>query len=284
MRTNIFLRALGLGNRQESPARHIGHALLDEEDVGDISDFTFAGTELGHKAPLLSLLGRVVRRKRFILSVMFLIGMGISIYLYRAGLLSPEKLTTEIRQLGYFGPLLFILVYALMVATLLPTLPMNFVAGVVWGGALGALYTVAGASAGAILAFALSRYLFRQYLHEKFQHPAWSWMRRAAGQGGWQLVAFTRVNPVFPFGPINYFFGITGISFLQYSLVTVLAIIPPCLAISYLGASVGSVLIDSNTQALLRQATIAGGLIAILYFMRPLLMRKLSFDKKSDNK
>ena len=64
-----------------------------------------------------------------------------------------------------------------MVICMLPTLPLNLGAEFLWGTWWGMVYSVAGASAGALMGFLISRYLLRRWLEEKYQE-----IRRLARQ------------------------------------------------------------------------------------------------------
>ena len=60
---------------------------------------------------------------------------------------------------GQWGEsLLFVLAYAVAVTLLIPTLPLNLGAGVLWGAGWGSALSVAGATLGATLAFLLTRF------------------------------------------------------------------------------------------------------------------------------
>lgn len=52
---------------------------------------------------------------------------------------------------------------------------------------------------------------------------------------GWRFIAFTRLVPLFPFNLLNYAFGLTKISFTQYSLATYIFMLPGAIAYTYLG-------------------------------------------------
>lgn len=120
------------------------------------------------------------------------------------------------------------------------------------GSLLGGALTVLGASTGAVVAFIAARYLVADYLNARFSNPAWFWLREEIHSKGWKAVAFTRINPVFPFGPSSYFFGLTAIGFGNYFLTTVLSILPLSIAFAAVGHSIGSIVLEGDAYALLR--------------------------------
>ena len=55
------------------------------------------------------------------------------------------------------------------------------------------------------------------------------------------MVLLTRLAIVFPYGPLNYSFGLSGVRFRDYLIGTNIGTIPPILFVIYLGATAGKV-------------------------------------------
>jgi uncharacterized membrane protein YdjX (TVP38/TMEM64 family) len=60
---------------------------------------------------------------------------------------------------------------------------------------------------------------------------------RAVGEEGWRIVALTRLSPLFPFNLLNYFYGLTRVSFRGYVLASWVAMLPGTVLYVYLGAA-----------------------------------------------
>src|SRR4249919_2148560 len=54
-------------------------------------------------------------------------------------------------------------------------------------------------------------------------------------QGGWKFVAFARINPIIPTGPLNYLLGLTSLSNRGFLWATFVFLLPPSIAIAYIG-------------------------------------------------
>ncbi len=162
-----------------------------------------------------------------------------------------------------------------MVAALLPTMPLNLAAGFLWGAYVGTAYTVIGATSGALVAFVASRYLFRGRVGKILRGRAWRWLDDEIRHKGWRAVAFTRLNPIFPFGPLNWFFGISSISLGNYLWATAVCIIPPAFAISAIGSSVGSLVLTGEAEAMFQNVLLASAALTLLVIGRRLIARYL---------
>lgn len=262
-------------SRQKSPTSH-----STPDTVADAAAFEFErrAPSRAQRLSFLLLLARIVRRKRFWLLVVLLMGSILAAYGYRYGYLAPEQLMAFFRAHPIAAPAVFILVYALMVVLLVPTLPLNLGAGVIWGTAYGSLLTVIGFTSGALMAFLIARHLHISKIAQRFGGGAWVWLESVAKEAGWKAVAFTRINPVFPSGPVNYFFGLTTISLKTYYIATVVFVIPPTILFSAIGESMGSLVVNGETAGLIRQITIGGLAFALLVLARLYIKKKLNRD------
>lgn len=252
-------------------------SLSDPDTLADAAAFEFErrAPSRAQRLSFSSLLARIVRRKRFWLLVILLVGGILAAYAYRYGYLAPEQLMEFFRDYPIAAPAAFILVYALMVVLLVPTLPLNLGAGIIWGTAFGSLLTIIGFSSGALMAFLIARHLHINKITQRFGGGAWVWLESVAKEAGWKAVAFTRINPVFPSGPVNYFFGLTSISLKTYYIATVVFVIPPTILFSAIGESMGSLVINGEIAGLIRQITIGGLAFALLVLARLYIKKKL---------
>src|SRR5262249_38057404 len=97
---------------------------------------------------------------------------------------------------------------------------------------------------------------------------------------GWWFVAFARLNPIFPTGPLNYILGLTSISGLVYAWVTFVFLLPPSMAIAYVGEQLGTFVIGGAVPSALNTMLVISGavtLLALLIFGARLFMH-LRFD------
>lgn len=166
--------------------------------------------------------------------VLFLAGLILLIVLARASGLSqffePEKLRALFAGFGVAAPLIYIAFYTVAPALMLPGLPISIAGATVFGPVWGVVYTIIGASMGACVAFLIARYGAREWVERQMVGQRWKKLDAETAQNGWKAVAFTRLIPLFPFNLLNYAFGLTKISFVQYAVATFVFMLPGTIA------------------------------------------------------
>lgn len=177
---------------------------------------------------------RAIRRKQALRSLaMFTVLIGAIALVRTSGAgewLEQERLRSLIAAWGGWAPLIYMLVYALAPALFLPGLPITIAGGILFGPLWGVVYTITSATAGACLAFLVSRYLARDWVRSRLTSPRWRTLDREVEKHGWKVVAFTRLVPLFPFNLLNYALGLTGIRFSHYAVATFFCMLPACIA------------------------------------------------------
>jgi uncharacterized membrane protein YdjX (TVP38/TMEM64 family) len=172
-------------------------------------------------------------------------------YFHLGQYLGKERLRHWIAGYGMWGPLLYLLIWALAPPLFLPGLPILLAGGILFGPFWGVLYTIIGATAGATLAFLVARYLARDWVAAKIAGTKLATLDDRVAKQGWEIVAFTRLIPIFPFFLLNYAFGLTRIALAAYVLATFFGMLPLTIAYVYFSANVLDLL----------QGKISGGLI-----------------------
>jgi len=207
---------------------------------------------------------------RFLLFLFFLAAViaavkvgGLSRYL------EQETLQTWIGSYGVLAPVIYVLFYATAPALFLPGLPITVAGGILFGPFWGVFYAIIGATAGACLAFLVSRYLAREWVEGRLKSPRWKRLDDDVEKHGWKVVAFTRLIPLFPFSLLNYAFGLTNIRFWQYAVTSFLFMLPACIAYIVFSSS----LLDL-VRGKISPAFVVGLLLVILISMLPLLYRR----------
>jgi uncharacterized membrane protein YdjX (TVP38/TMEM64 family) len=184
-------------------------------------------------------------------------------YLKNQGLINPEKIFDILAAYPRQAPIAFIALYVLLSVVLVPTLPLNMGAGFLWGPVIGTTLSIIGATAGAVVAFLVARYLVGDFFRRRFEHPAWLWLHQQIEDNPWQSVAFTRINPIFSFGPLNYFYGITAVSLPTYTWSTALFLIPPSALFATLGSSLNDFTLTGAIASLWRNILILSAIFTV---------------------
>jgi len=154
---------------------------------------------------------------------------------YRTGALSPAMIEQYRDNHPVGAVMLFILIYAISVIASVPSLPLNLAAGFFWGGLVGGVYSTLGVTIGGWVSFAVARWLIGQPFAETFDNKWASKVQREFDQGGWKFVAFARINPIIPTGPLNYLLGLTSLSNRGFLWATFVFLLPPSIAVAYIG-------------------------------------------------
>jgi uncharacterized membrane protein YdjX (TVP38/TMEM64 family) len=145
-----------------------------------------------------------------------------------------------VEGLGVWGPVVFILGYAVATVAFIPGSLLTLAAGAIFGLWKGTIYTLIGATLGAAGAFLVARYVARGAIERKIAGNArFAAIDRAVGKEGFKIVALLRLSPIFPFNLLNYSLGLTRVGFLPY-LVASIAMLPGTLLYVYYGKAAGS--------------------------------------------
>jgi uncharacterized membrane protein YdjX (TVP38/TMEM64 family) len=157
----------------------------------------------------------------------------------QAGAYIPQ-FATWVESLGFWGPVVFILGYAVAAVAFVPGSLLTLAAGAVFGLLKGTIYTFLGATLGASAAFLVARYGARKAIERRIASNAkFAAVDRAVGREGFKIVALLRLSPLFPFNLLNYALGLTKVSFLSYVAASI-AMLPGTLLYVYYGKAAGS--------------------------------------------
>jgi uncharacterized membrane protein YdjX (TVP38/TMEM64 family) len=142
-------------------------------------------------------------------------------------------------SLGVWGPVAFMTGYALAAVLLIPGSWLTLAAGALFGVAWGTLYVMAGATAGAALAFLIGRYLARGLIERRLAaDPRFAAVDRAIGAEGARIVLLLRLTPFVPYTFLNYALGATRVRFTHYVAGSI-GMLPATVLYAYTGRLAG---------------------------------------------
>lgn len=142
--------------------------------------------------------------------------------------------------MGPWGPLVFIVIQALVVFFLVPGVLFTLGAGFLFGVVPGTIYMVAGTLLGGSLAFLAARTLFRRPISRYVtQRPRLRALDDQISGEGWKIIMLTRMIPFFPFKLSNYCFGVMSFRFRDFAWGTAIGVLPITVMNVYAGSMAG---------------------------------------------
>lgn len=143
-------------------------------------------------------------------------------------------------SLGVWGPLVFMVGYALATVAFIPGSLLTLAAGAIFGLARGTLFVFIGATVGSALAFLVARYLARSSIERRLEsRPRFAAIDRAVAKEGGKIVFLLRLSPVFPYNLLNYALGLTSVSLRKYVIASI-GMLPGTFLYVYYGKALGS--------------------------------------------
>ncbi len=213
--------------------------------------------------------------------------VGSLLWLTRALPLNTWQQTLEhqIASLGAVGPVAFALIYLMATLCLVPGWVLTVTAGAIFGLSLGFVTVSTSSVIAATTGFFISRYLARAKVERMAEtNPKFRAMDRVIRDGGWKIVALTRLSRVVPFSLQNYVYGLTAMRWSSFCLTTWLAMMPGIFAYVYLGSVARTAVAGERTR--LGQAALMGigiaATVAMTIYITRLTQQKLREVSDSD--
>ncbi|MBD2427489.1 VTT domain-containing protein [Phormidium sp. FACHB-1136] len=205
------------------------------------------------------------------LGLMALLAGGLPLALAYRQSFAAVNLESWVAQAGIFGPLVFMVVYAIATVLLLPGSVLTLTGGALFGPVWGTLYNLTGAVLGATLAFLMARYLALDWVEHRVGGQL-KQLKQGVEAEGWRFVALVRLVPLLPFNLLNYGLGLTRIPLTHFVLASYLFMLPGAIAYTYLGYA-GREAIAGGEDAI-QKGLLALSLLALVAFM-PRLVKHL---------
>jgi uncharacterized membrane protein YdjX (TVP38/TMEM64 family) len=174
---------------------------------------------------------------RLRLAVLAVVLVGASVAVATLGDLRQGQLEETVAATGAAGPIVYIVLYAVLTVLFFPGAVITAAGGVLFGTAFGTLWAVVGASIGAVAAFFIGRKLGRAQVEAiagRRMGAVDEWLERR----GLVAILYLRLIPLVPFNALNYVAGVTALGRRDYAVGTVLGIIPGAFAFAALGSSI----------------------------------------------
>lgn len=143
--------------------------------------------------------------------------------------------------MGFWGMVLFVLLYCLSAVTLAPSFLLTVAAGAIYGVVRGSIVVFVGASLGGSLSYAVATRLAQTRLLRRLDREPRVIVVRNAVQGDSLWVQFLlRLSPIVPFTLLNYALGLARVRFRDFAGALV-GMLPAIVMYTYYGRVVGDV-------------------------------------------
>ena len=169
----------------------------------------------------------------------------------------PKQVKLEVLEYGVWGPLVYMLLYAIGPSFLVPGAVMTIAGGLAFGTLWGSVYSLIGADVGAVVAFGAGRFLGRGFVESVVGKRFDAILGRIA-KHGFQIVLYLRMVPVIPYNALNLIAGASRIAFRDYFWASIIGMIPGTILFAFLGDALWHPLSPRFFLALLLIATSVG--------------------------
>lgn len=189
-----------------------------------------------------------------------------------------DVLSTYVASNYLLTIVLFILVYIVSVAFLIPIATvLTLTGGVLFGAVSGTLYVNIGATIGATLAFLFARYIMGEKVQSKYEKQL-NKFNTELETNKYQYLFSLRFLPIFPFFLVNFLCGVTKLDLKSFVITTSLGIIPGSFVYTYAGSKLSS--IDSLGDIFSKDILFAFVLLGLLTLL-PIAVKKYKSYKTS---
>lgn len=192
--------------------------------------------------------------------------------------LKTEHLQNLITTLQQLPAIIYISGLSLAPVIFLPGFPFVMISGLLYGPYVGFIYAMLGSTIAAAISFLISRYVARSFIERSLGKildvEKQTKLDNLISKNGWKMVIILRLLPIFPFTPLNYALGITGVSFRHYIVATIIGIAPACALFVIFSNSLWDLIDGGITKNFL---IITAGLIA--FFIITIVLKNIISKK-----
>jgi len=169
--------------------------------------------------------------------VLVLLGITLVVFARNLSLLfNPQALFDALCSLGPWTVPIFLAAHILSTAVGVPGTLLVIVGGAKFGLWWGSLWSLIGATVGAIAAFWVARYLLQDWFRDRFaKHKIYRNLDKVMDTHSFNCVLAVRFAPLSPFNLVNFLFGLTSVPVSAYALGTLVGIAPGTVAYTWLG-------------------------------------------------
>lgn len=191
--------------------------------------------------------------------------------------LTPEALGRYLDMTGFWGPVIFIIIYAVGICLFLPGTLLTGLGAAIFGAYWGFLWVWIGAMIGASAAFIIGRTLGREFAASLIGDKLKKY-DDAVERNGFATVLYLRLV-YFPFTPMNFGMGLTKVRFWDYVAGTGLGIIVGTFIFTFFIGTLKAVWASGNWGELISfKVFFSIGLFVFSFFI-PKIIKKIKKEE-----
>ncbi|MCF6137424.1 TVP38/TMEM64 family protein [Pseudalkalibacillus berkeleyi] len=201
----------------------------------------------------------------------------ISVFVVFAMWFSTTQLNLDAKEIrdwiigfGIFAPIIYMLFYTVRPLIFFPASILSITGGLAFGPLFGTIYTVLGATAGALVSFIIARKLGKNVANKEWKGRGKAIQSQLEKNGFFYVLLF-RFIPLFNFDLISYTAGVSKVRFRDFFIGTLIGIIPGTFAYNFLGSS-----LVSGDPKIILFAIIVFAILTVI----PMWVRKKWLNKK----
>jgi uncharacterized membrane protein YdjX (TVP38/TMEM64 family) len=171
---------------------------------------------------------------KIVLVLVLVLGSGWLLWAHSEWFENPSLVKVEVLSCGLWGPVVYMLLYAVGPSFLVPGAVMTIAGGLAFGALWGSVYSLLGADAGALIAFAAGRFLGRSFV-ERLVGARFEKLLAKIGRHGFQIIFYLRLVPLIPYNALNLLAGASPITFRDYFWASMIGMVPGTILFAFLG-------------------------------------------------
>jgi len=183
---------------------------------------------------------------------------------------NEEEFKNWVESLGFWGPIIYVVVYIFRPLVLFPAGVLSATAGIIWGSLLGFFYLQIAANLSSLIEFLIARYFARGVV-EKYLKGKVSDLDKKIEKHGFLTVLLIRLIPNVAWDIQNLSLGLTKVRFRDYFLATLIGIMPGSFAFVFFGSSLIKVLFNPKSFWIV---LVAGVLFIGIYYLQKYLRKQ----------
>ena len=185
-------------------------------------------------------------------------------------LLDQMWLIAALQKSGFWAVAIFILLHIVATIIGVPGVVLTVVGGVAFGLGWGSLWSLIGATLGAIGAFWAARSLLQGWAQQRSHNQKLlKTFNDAVQKRPFAFVLMVRFAPISPFNLVNFLLGLTRIHWIPYSFGTLIGIIPGVVTYTWVGVTGNQAIQGQNLGPFIIACSVLAFMSAL-----PLLLRK----------